>query len=145
MCSLNQPVDWHCDMIHEPPQNIFSDQCWMVIDQINDRDIQIMRRTLTVDGHYKLWKLNIGQREKVERRRRDKNITIWTNIEKLRGIETFLSGQISQLLSKHLELKENIWYLFHLLEFIARDFSLNFFHFCNFFSSNNCIKNLITK
>lgn len=47
-------------------------------------------------------------REKVERRRRDKNITIWTYIEKLRGIETFLSGQISQLLSKHLELKENI-------------------------------------
>ena len=53
-------------------------------------------------------KLNVEQREKVERRRRDKNITTWTNIEKLRGIETFLSGQISQLLSKHLELKENI-------------------------------------
>ena len=29
----------------------------MVIDQINDRDIQIMRRTPTVDGHYKLWKI----------------------------------------------------------------------------------------
>ena len=38
---------------------------------------------------------------KVERK--DKNITIWTNIENLGGIKSFFAGQISQLLSKHLE------------------------------------------
>ena len=58
---------WRLSLCHDlstAPTTFSVTNVEMVIDQINDRDIQIMRRTPTVDGHYKLWKIKYSTERK---------------------------------------------------------------------------------